>query len=178
VTKGLSNVRQEIGDAQVIYLKFPDVGQSREQKQDTGVELLRARPAEFELLDERKETKLARIPEWLRPPEFQFVGPPAGPNDESVMKVTDGGDVPGVASQGACEETVRVVDKVGNDHFDDLLGNLGEGGRECGRNLLRGPWEKQSPDPGWNSVPDVPEEQPNRCGEKKHSVNELPNVER
>jgi len=49
----------------------------------------------------------------------------------------DRGDVPGVTGQGACDESIHVVDKVGDDHFDDLGGKLGGGGRACGAMSLR-----------------------------------------
>ena len=34
----------------------------------------------------------------------------------------DSGDVPGVADQGACAKTARVVGKIGDDDFDDFQG--------------------------------------------------------
>jgi len=36
------------------------------------------------------------------------------------MEVGNSSDVPGITGHGACAESGRVVDKIGNDHFDDL----------------------------------------------------------
>ena len=63
------------------------------------------------------------------------MGPSNGLNNEGMMKMRDGGDVPGVAGQGAREETLCVVDKMDDDHLDDLLGKLCECRWPCGRNL-------------------------------------------
>ena len=40
----------------------------------------------------------------------------------------DRGDVPGVTRQGAREEAARVVDEVGDNHFDNLERKLSDGG--------------------------------------------------
>lgn len=39
-----------------------------------------------------------------------------------------GDDVPGVAGQGAHVEATHVVDEMGNDRFDDFMGEPGERG--------------------------------------------------
>ena len=60
-----------------------------------------------------------------------------GCGNEGVMEVGNGGDVPGVAGQGACEETASVIDEMVDDHFNDLLGKFGGRRRtRCG-NLWR-----------------------------------------
>jgi hypothetical protein len=77
-----------------------------------------------------------------------------GPGGESVMKMGEGGDVPGITGQGACQKTGFVVDEVGDDHLDDLLGKSGGGGRACCRNLLRTIRGEHFPDPpGLASIP-------------------------
>jgi len=45
----------------------------------------------------------------------------------------DNGDVPRVTCQGACQETGCVVDEVGENDLDELLRELGDWGRACGR---------------------------------------------
>jgi hypothetical protein len=51
-------------------------------------------------------------PEGFRPPRFLFSLHEVGWSDKGVVKMGDGGDVPGVASQAAGEEGVGVVEKV------------------------------------------------------------------
>ena len=46
-------------------------------------------------------------------------------SDKGVMEMGDGGDVPGMAGQGAREETGCVKGKIGDDGVDDLLGDPG-----------------------------------------------------
>ena len=43
-------------------------------------------------------------------------------SDKGAMEMGNGSDVPGVAGQGACAETLYVVDQLGDDNFDDLQG--------------------------------------------------------
>ena len=43
-------------------------------------------------------------------------------NGKGVMEVGNSGNVPRITGQGARAETGCVVDKIGNDHFDDLQG--------------------------------------------------------
>ena len=40
---------------------------------------------------------------------------------EGVVKIGDGGNVPRVACNGACQEAARVVNEVGGDQFHKLL---------------------------------------------------------
>jgi hypothetical protein len=92
-------------------------------------------------------------PEWFGPPRLWFLGPLSiGWSDEGVMKVRDGGDVPGVTGQGACEEAALVVDQMGNDHFDDPLGEPGCKRRGCRRNVVRSTRRTRPPDPIPNSL--------------------------
>ena len=65
--------------------------------------------------------------------------------NEGVMKLRSRGDVQRTTGEGACHETVLVVDEVGNNHFDDFLGN----GRCNGDPLCDG---------GSASVPNLPDE--------------------
>jgi len=81
-----------------------------------------------EFLDQRKQPELGRILEWYGPGSFRHIGPRTRSGGKSVVKMRDRGDVPGVTRQGACEETARVIDEMGNDHFDDLERKLGGGG--------------------------------------------------
>ena len=68
--------------------------------------------------------------ERFGPPRLRFVGPLlVGSSDEDVMKVRDGGDVPGVTGQGVCEEGALVVDQTDDAHFDDFQGETDGGGR-------------------------------------------------
>ena len=53
------------------------------------------------------------------------------------MKVTDGGDVPGVTGQAACAEAERVVEKLVDNHFDDFLGKPVGRRQACHRCFLR-----------------------------------------
>ena len=84
----------------------------------------------------------------VRPPRFsaeEFFA-----SEKVGMEVRGGSDVPGVASQAACTETVRVVGEIHDDSFDDLLGEFG-GGRRA--SLGRGTSGMYSPDFGLSSVP-------------------------
>jgi len=56
-----------------------------------------------------------------------------GWTNEGLVEMRDGGDVPRVAGQGTRAETVGVIGKMGNDHFDELQGKLGDRGRVCWR---------------------------------------------
>ena len=81
-----------------------------------------------EFLDQGKQTELGRVLEWCGPASFRHIGPRIRSSGKSVVKTRDRGDVPGVTRQGACQETARVIDEVGDDHFDDLERKLGGGG--------------------------------------------------
>ena len=43
-------------------------------------------------------------------------------NGEGAVEMRDSGDIQGVAGQGTRSETARVVEKIGDDNFDDFLG--------------------------------------------------------
>ena len=51
------------------------------------------------------------------------------------MKVGDSGNVPRVTGHGACQEAGCVVNEVGDDHFHDLLREIGDWGRAWGGRL-------------------------------------------
>ena len=68
-------------------------------------------------------------------------------NDEDVVEMRKGGDVPGVASQAARAKTEHVIHKVSDDHLDDLLGNPGGSGQTCHGAPLKDAPRKHSPNP-------------------------------
>jgi len=82
----------------------------------------------LKLLDQGKQTKLARILEWFGPPKFRIKVRPTVSSGKSVMEMRDRGDVPGVTGEGACKKAGSVIDKMGDDHFNDLQGKVGGGG--------------------------------------------------
>ena len=82
-------------------------------------------PTGLEPLDKGKQTEPARFLEWLGPPPFKADERPTIHGHKSVVEVRDSGNVPGVTGQGACYKTGRVIDKVGDYHFDDLQGEVG-----------------------------------------------------
>ena len=62
------------------------------------------------------------------PPKFPVSVLAEGWSNQGTMKVTGGSDIPGVTGQAACAEAERVVEKMADDHFDDLLGKpVGQG---------------------------------------------------
>ena len=120
--------------------------------------------SDLEFLDQGEQTELAHVPDPVRPRTFWFVGPPAVLSEEGVVKMWDGGGVPGATGHGACQEAAGVVDEIGDDHIDDLLGKFGDGGRVCSSgNLLRG--THVFPDPSSASAPNSLSDLPNRCRE-------------
>lgn len=86
------------------------------------------------------------IREWFRSEIFLVCVQEIGWSDEGVMEMGSGDDVPGVTGLGACEEAACIIDKVGNDHFDDLLGESRGRGRACHRGFWRNTLRTQSPD--------------------------------
>jgi len=64
-----------------------------------------------------------------------------------------GGDIPGVVGQGAREQTVFVIEKMGGDRVDNLLGEFGGGRRLCRERVSRITSGTRSPDPGYSFVP-------------------------
>ena len=68
------------------------------------------------------------------------------------MKAGGGGDGPGITGQRACEEAGFVIDKMSDDHFDDLLGEPGGRGREYRRNIMRSIHRTRPPDPKPHSL--------------------------
>ena len=156
-----SNIRHEFVDVQVAYPEFLDIGQGGKVAQDMAVEKFWGKYIgtdgivylELELLDQGKQTKLVHVPEWFGPQEFIVSFPAIGCSDKGAMEMENGGNVPGVTSQGACEETVCVVSEMGDDHFDDLLGKPGGKGRACGGNLWGSASRTRYPDSCQASVP-------------------------
>lgn len=71
---------------------------------------------------------------------------------EGVMEMGDSSDVPRVTCHGARQEAVRVVNEVGDDNFDDILWELGDWRRRCGR-CLRSTSRGQPSNSGYCSVP-------------------------
>jgi len=53
------------------------------------------------------------------------------------MEAGNGGNVPGITGQGACVETGRIIDQMGDDNSDDLQGKPGGRGQTCGRGFWR-----------------------------------------
>ena len=58
------------------------------------------------------------VPDGFRPPGFSV--PEVDANGKGVIEMRNSGDVPSVTGRGACAETVRVVDKIGDDQLNDL----------------------------------------------------------
>jgi len=88
-----------------------------------------ASPVDPEPLDQGKQTKHVHVPEGIGPPEFLVQR--ADVNDKGVMERMNGGDVPGITGEGTCAEATCVINEVGDNHFDDLLGKPGGRGRAC-----------------------------------------------
>ena len=78
-----------------------------------------------------------------------------------MVDMRNGGDVPGITGQGTRKEAVRVIEEMGDDHFDDLLGQPDDGGRLCHRSLWRSTFRERSPD---SAVPNSHGEQLDGCG--------------
>ena len=87
--------------------------------------------ADFERLDEGKQAKLVEVLDRSGPQEFILRLRGQGPDcsDKCVVEVRNGGEIPGVAGQGAREETGYVVDKMGDDDFDNFQGKPSGRGR-------------------------------------------------
>lgn len=117
-------------------------------------------PTDPERFDEGKQAKPMHALETTRPLKF-FA--PGVANEKVVMEVRDGSDVPGVASQGAREKTVYVVDQIGDDHFDDFLGEAGGKRRACRRILKRSTRRMHLVKFGYGSIPNSLGEELNRC---------------
>ena len=95
--------------------------------------LAEARPHPAKL-DEGKQTERVHVLDGIGPLVFVFPGVDA--SEKGLVEMRHGGDIPGVTSQGACAETAYVIGKIDDDHFDDLLGKPGSGGRV----RRQGPW--------------------------------------
>ena len=77
-------------------------------------------PVDPELLDQRKQTQRVSAPKGVGPRKFSRRVHLM--NGEGVVEMGNGGDIPGVAGHGACAKSAIVVDKIGDDIFDNLLG--------------------------------------------------------
>ena len=60
------------------------------------------------------------------------------------MKVRNRGAAPGARGEGTRPETAPVVDKVCDDHVDNLLGKPASRGVTCGGGMRRAPPKKYS----------------------------------
>jgi len=61
------------------------------------------------------------------------------------MEMRDRGDVPGITGEGACKEATCSIDKMGDDHFDDLQGKFGGGDERAMGSCSETPEEKSCP---------------------------------
>ena len=100
------------------------------------------------------------MPKGLGPPKI--FAPEVAVDEEVMVGVRDGGDIPGVTSQGAHAKTGHVVDEICNDHFNDLQGKSCGGG--CRRIPRKDTPGTGPPDSGLTSVPNSLDEQLNHCG--------------
>ena len=144
MAKVASKPRHELGDVQEVDPEFLDVGQRRESTQGTPAEHSRRNfpPAigdtceDVQLLDQGKQAEHVLVPDDIGPSESS-IPRPVGVNDEGVMEMRNGGDVPRVTGQGACAETELVVDQVSDDDLNDVLRKAGDRGRGCGGSVRR-----------------------------------------
>jgi len=74
------------------------------------------------------------------------------------MEVGDGSNVPRIAGHGTRDKGAFIVNEVGDNHFYELLWELGDWARACGRGLWGGSIE-QPPDFGYGPVPNLVDEQ-------------------
>ena len=118
-------------------------------------------------LDKGEQAELARLLEWFGPLKLSITARPcAKSGDESVMKMWERGDIPGVTGQGAGEEATGVVNQVTEDNFDNFLRKPGCEGAMGTRGFLRSIREDFL-NPGFGSVPNSHSEQPSSCGTRK-----------
>ena len=82
-----------------------------------------------ELLDQWKQTKLVYMPEGIGPPKLLVFAQEMDWSDKGMMKMRNGGEVPGVRSKGTCQEGELVVNEMSDDHLEDIRGNSGVPGR-------------------------------------------------
>lgn len=108
-------------------------------------------PTDIERLDEGKQTEPTHAPEWIGPPKL--LAPDAVADEEVVMEMRDGGDVPRVTCQGARAETGHIVDETADDNSNDLQGKSGGGGAGCRGGLKRSTPGTHPLDSGLTSIP-------------------------
>ena len=85
------------------------------------------------MLDKGKQTKGVHTLERVRP--LRISETRICFNGEGAVEVGSGSSVPGMTGQGACAETVHVVEKVVDDDLDELKGKPCGRGRACHRGL-------------------------------------------
>ena len=101
--------RDELGDIQTVYPEFLEASQCGKLVQGMTVELVREISAhggvvrfvaDVELLHKGKQPELVQMNKWSGPHLFLWYGPGVGisfdGDGEGVVKVSNGGDIPGV----------------------------------------------------------------------------------
>ena len=132
VSETLPKARHEAGYLEVVYSELLEVcecGKAMEviSAKPFGSKLAIKAQTDTESLDEWKQPEVVRLLERCRPPAplvpvvgCQIIG------DEGVVKMGEGGDIPRIAGQGACQDGVGVVNEVGENcvhKFSRKLGN-------------------------------------------------------
>ena len=118
------------------------------------------------LLDKGEQAELTRLLEWFGPLEFWIFEAGARSDNESVMKMWERGDIPGVTGQGAGDEATGVVNQVTEDIFNNFLRKPGCGGEMCTRCFSRGICEYFI-NPSFGSVPNSHKVQLGSCRTSK-----------
>ena len=90
----------------------------------------------MQLFDQGKQAKHVPVPNEIRPLGSSLPRV-VGVDDEGMMEMRYGGDVPRIAGQGACAKTELVVDEMSDDNFNDVLRNPGDRGRARRGSLRR-----------------------------------------
>jgi len=101
---------------------------------DVGMGIL----VDVKFLHKGKQPELIHTNELFGPSLFPFWVPGIvmGLGGKGVVEVRNSGHVPGAGDHGTYEKTARVVDKVGDNHFDDIQGKP-DGGSQ-GRHRSQG----------------------------------------
>ena len=126
VSEALLNVSDKSGKLQVIYSEFLEVRERGKVMDGAAVDGERGIDVRVQTharsLDEWKQTKIVRFPEWPMPQVF-LVLPGKGffGYCEGVVGVGYGGDVPRITRHRTREEGGNVVYEVRDDHFQDIL---------------------------------------------------------
>ena len=120
--------------------------------------------SDVEFPDQGSQTEPMHAPERNRPPGLSVKE--AVTHDEGVMEMGNDGDVPGGTGQGACTETVYVVDEMCEDDLDGILGKPSGKRWVCHRILWRWTRRRHFPDPGPTSVPNPLDKELCHCGQQ------------